>query len=227
MIIALVGTLAFAAVWFTLLRPSTEEAVPAADTGAATQAPASAPGGGTSVTDAPAQAQAAADAADAASAQREAQADATAGDGAAATPGSSSSQSAAGDAGATGATGTDPPVKQVTIDPGVPKSEASILRQLGEGKVVVLLFWNASSADDRAARSAVDEATKGRGADVSVRIINEKRVGEYEAITGGVTVAQTPTTMIIGPERKAVTITGLVDPLEIEQAIGRMAPAKD
>ncbi|MBJ7518735.1 MAG: hypothetical protein JHC84_03465 [Solirubrobacteraceae bacterium] len=225
MIIALAGTLLFAAVWFTLLRPKpADDVVTAPATPAATPATPSADG--SSVTDAPAQAQAAVDATNAASAQAEAQADAATGDTAApAAPATDDTAAGSSSSSATQAAGAETPAREVTTDAGVPAGEAAVLRQLADGKVVVMLFWNASSADDRAARRAVTEATKG-DKDVAVRVVRAENVGSYEAITGGVTVAQTPTTMIIGPERKAVTITGLIDPLEIEQAIARMAPAK-
>lgn len=237
MLIALVGVLAFAAVWFTVLRPkpAAEEGAivtPVSQTPAATQAatPASS---GNGVTDQPAQAQAAVDAATGQAASNQAAAEAAA----TGTPPASSATetpatgatgataSPATDATSSAATATETPGTTVTTDPGVPAGERAVLRQLAEGKVVVMLFWDKSGADDRAARRAVASATKGRK-NVAVRLVGPDKVGSYEAITGGVTIAQTPTTLVIGPERKAVTISGLIDPLEIKQAIGRMTPAK-
>lgn len=239
MLIALVGTLAFASVWFVLVRPK-----PSAD-GAAIQpvpaAPTASSSGSTSLTERPAQAQAAADAA---SKQAEAVGGASAaGTGAAATPsvGSGSANTPAptesaaptGDATAAPAPAPGPTTaasdggaeRPVAFAKGMPAGERTVLRQLAAGKTVVMLFWTPKGDDDRAARRAVREAARGR-TNVAVRLVPAKDVGVYESITGGVTITQTPTTMIIGPERKAVTITGLVDPLEIEQAIDRMAPAK-
>ncbi|UUY02665.1 hypothetical protein LRS13_18520 [Svornostia abyssi] len=234
MLIALVGVLAFAAVWFTVLRPkpAAEEGAivtPVSQTPAATQAatPASS---GNGVTDQPAKAQAAVDAAtgQAASNQAAAEAAATGTPSAAAsteTPATGATATPATDATSSAATATETPATNVTTEPGVPAGERAVLRQLADGKVVVMLFWDKSGADDRAARRAVASATKGRK-NVAVRLVGPDKVGSYEAITGGVTIAQTPTTLVIGPERKAVTISGLIDPLEIKQAIGRMTPAK-
>lgn len=238
MLIALVGVLLFAAVWFTVLRPkdaeTVAEPVPAAADATAAADPAAS--GGTSVTEAPAQAQAAADAASADVAEREAQAAATSDPAAATTdpaagteaPASSGAagtdQAAAGES-ATAATGAAATETTVTTDPDAPAGERAVLRQLADGKVVVMLFWDKAGADDRAARRAVAEATKNRK-NVAVRIVSADKVASYEAITGGVTIAQTPTTLVIGPEQKAVTISGLIDPLEVKQAIARMTPDK-
>ena len=98
-----------------------------------------------------------------------------------------------------------------------------MLRALDAGKVAVLLFWSPSSADDRAAYRAVRDATKGKKK-VKVQVVRASKVGSYESITGGVTFSQSPTTMVISPDHKAVTLAGLIDPLEVEQAIARMRP---
>lgn len=231
MLIALVGVIAFAAVWFTVLRPKSAAddgaiVTPVAQTPAATQAAAPA-SSGNGVTDQPARAQAAVDAAtgQAASNQAAAEAAATGTPSATETPATGATATPATDATSSAATATEAPGTIVTTDPGVPAGERAVLRRLAEGKVVVMLFWDKSGADDRAARRAVASATKGRK-NVAVRLVAPDKVGAYEAITGGVTIAQTPTTLVIGPERKAVTISGLIDPLEITQAIGRMTPAK-
>jgi hypothetical protein len=221
LVIGLVAVVALNVYWWGFGRTQMRDPGAAAIE-SAVPADGAAAGEGTSLTEAPDQARQAANASDAQTAETNAAMDAAAG---APSTGVAPAvvPSTAGAATASGTAGSDTPLR---IDPGAPASEASILRHLEDGKVLVLLFWNASSADDRAARRAVGEATKGRGGDVSVRIINAKRIGDYQAITGGVIVAQTPTTVIIGPERKAVTITGLVDSLEVRQAIGRMASGK-
>lgn len=107
------------------------------------------------------------------------------------------------------------------ISPEAPAGERAVLQALADDKVVVLLFWDSKAADDRQARRAVRSAVAGRK-NVEVATIPASQVGKYEAITGGITVEQTPTTMIIGPSMKAITIGGLVDELEIEQAIAKL-----
>ena len=47
-----------------------------------------------------------------------------------------------------------------------------------------------------------------------------ERVGEYERITRGVTVSQSPTTLVIGPDRRARAIAGLTERTEVAQAVG-------
>lgn len=236
MLIALVGTLAFAAVWFTVLRPSsstTEAPAPAASEPAPTSdaasgaAPSSSEAAtpGVGVTENVTKAQQAAETANGKIAADAAQADAVGGaasaTGQADAPAQAASSAATGSAGpGAGATAT-----KVTIDAQAPAAERAVLEDLAGGKVVVMLFWDRKAADDREARRAVRAATTGRK-NVVVRVVPAKDVGAYESITGGVTVERSPTTLIIGPQRKAVTISGLVDELEIEQAIARMSARK-
>lgn len=242
MLIALVGTLAFAAVWFTVLRPkssTTETAAPAASqpapssdasSGASASAPSSssatpsAPGVG--VTENVSKAQAAADTANGKIAADGAQANAVGSDPSASasqsaapagTSGAGSSSSASADAASAAGAG-----QTIKVDERAPAAERAVIEELAQGKTVVMLFWDRKAADDRAARRAVREATSGRK-NVAVKIVPASKVGEYESITGGVTIERSPTTLIIGPQRKAVTISGLVDELEIRQAITRMS----
>lgn len=231
MLIALVGTLAFAAVWFTVLRPksaTTETSAPAAAqpapssdaaSGAApSSAPASTPGVG--VTKNVEKAEQAADTANGKIAADAAQADAVGG--AAPSTGQADPSAQAASSGSAPAAAGAGAATKVTIDERAPAAERAVLRELADGKVVVMLFWDRKAADDREARRAVRAATSGRK-NVAVRIVPASEVGSYESITGGVTIEQSPTTLVIGPQRKAVTISGLVDELEIEQAIARMS----
>lgn len=238
MIIALLGTVLFAAVWFVVLRPksATEStgAAPAAQTPTPTTPSSSSAsgGGGTSLTYRPAQARSAVESANSQIDANKAQADAAA-NGTAATPGtaapSSSSSAATSSPSSSSSSSTSSPSssaapateKTVVISPEAPAGERAVLQALADDKVVVLLFWDSKAADDRQARRAVRSAVAGRK-NVEVATIPASQVGKYEAITGGITVEQTPTTMIIGPSMKAITIGGLVDELEIEQAIAKL-----
>lgn len=230
MLIALVGTLAFAAVWFTVLRPSssTEEPVPAASEQApssdaasgAAPSPSSDATPGVGVTENVEQAQQAADAANGKIAADAAQAEAV-GEAAPATgQAQAQAQAEASSSGATG--GAEGATAKVTVNAQAPAAERAVLRELASGKVVVMLFWDSKAADDRQARRAVRAATSGRK-DVVVKVVPVQDVGAYESITGGVTIERSPATLVMGPTLKAVTISGIVDELEIEQAIARMS----
>lgn len=97
---------------------------------------------------------------------------------------------------------------------------APLLAALAKGHVAVVLFLDARAADDKAVRAAVHQATKGR-AKVTTRIAPISDVGDYAAITQGVAVAQAPTVLIIGPDKKAQVLTGYVDAASITQAISQ------
>jgi hypothetical protein len=200
--IVLVAVLVLGALWFTVLRPkdaATEPAAPAAP-------------GVTGLSNAVDKAHGAAAASDAANAKLDA---ATGGQDAAA--GASSAPSATS-SGTTSANGTAK-AKASKVD-GVAAGDpsASLVRALGDGKVVVLLFAGNRAVDDRAARRAV-HAVGRRGGAVVVRLAGPREVGKYEAITQGVKVNQFPTVLVIGPDRVAKPITGFTTGGEVDQFV--------
>lgn len=203
MMIVLAATVALAAIWFVALRPkpvsvdktplAPTKAIPAAKQASATSdaanAKIAAASGGT------AQATPAAPTAAAPSATPSATA----------TPGATSS---------TKTSGGSP-----TVSRGETKGERTVLREISQDKVVVMLFWSADSADDVATRGAVRGLDRHHGK-VKVHVIPISRVGDYGSITRGVKIAQSPTTLIIGKKGETRTIVGLSEPKELGQAVG-------
>lgn len=99
-----------------------------------------------------------------------------------------------------------------------PKGQAAVLQAMDAGKVVVLLFFDKAGADDRAARDSVKDLHL-RDGKVFVQVADVKDVGRYDSVTQGVTVTQSPTTLIIAPDGKARVVTGLTDPTEVDQLV--------
>jgi hypothetical protein len=193
MLIALAATILLAAVWLAALRP---KAPAVADTPAA------------AVT-AVAPAKAAAAAADAANAKLAGVAD-----------GPSTAAVTPATAAATPATAAKPAAKAAADAKAAANGrEAAVVRDIRRGKVVVLLFWNAKGADDIAARDAV-RGLRRHGGRVAVHVVPISRVGEYESITPGVTVSQSPTTLVIDRQRRSRAIVGLTERGELSQAVG-------
>jgi hypothetical protein len=81
----------------------------------------------------------------------------------------------------------------------------------------VLLFRN-GSADSAAVAAMVRDV--GRRKTVVARVASIKDVGKYETFTAKTTIAQAPTTMVIGPKRTVKLIVGFTSPGEIGQAVG-------
>lgn len=195
MLIALAATIALAAVWLVALRPKPAEI---ADTPAAP------------VT-AVAKAEAAAATSDAANASVAA---ATGGATAAPAP-----TAPAPTAAAPGGAAAKPAPAPAAAEPkAANKHEAPVVRDIRAGKVVVLLFWNAQGADDIATRGAVRDVNR-HGGKVAVHVVPISRVGRYESITRGVTVSQSPTTLVIDRQRRTHAIVGLTEPGELRQAV--------
>lgn len=190
LLVVLGATVCMAMLWLIALRPG-EPPVDKTPSGPAAL-PAAAQG----------QAQAAVDASVADAAQKEAAA--------AAVDPAAAPATATPAAPATPASAPEPePVAQTK--PGDPSGP--LLAQLGKGKVVVVVF-RGEGADDQAAVRAVRAAKSSRIVTHSASIDD---VGKYEAITAGVQVLSAPTVLVIGPDRKAHTVTGFTDVAEIRQ----------
>ena len=190
MLIALAATIMLAALWLVALRPKSPEV---AETPAAP------------VT-AVAKAKAAAAATAAANAKTAA---ATGGSTGVAAP-TAAAAPATGKAAAPAAPAAD--VKAAN------QREAKVVNDIKAGKVVVMLFWNSKGADDVATRSAVSRLSR-HGGKVAVHVVPISRVGQYESITQGITVGQSPTTLVIDKERRSRAIVGLSERVELSQVV--------
>lgn len=94
----------------------------------------------------------------------------------------------------------------------------SLVRDLADNKVVVMVFKNESSdsgAVVRAARSVAHQV----GRKMRLRVTKIGNVGKYAVFTEKTPIAQAPTTLIIGPKRNARVIVGYTTNGEITQAI--------
>jgi hypothetical protein len=199
MLIALAATIALAAVWLVALRPK----------------PAGVAGTPAAPVTAVAPARDAAAASDAANAKVQ---DATAGD-QAGTPAATVPAPAKAAAPAKVAAPAKPaaPVLKPAIKAATER-EAPVVRDIRRGKVVVMLFWSATGADDLATRGVVRSLSRHHGK-VAVYVIPLSRVGEYESITKGVTISQSPTTLVIDRDRRVRSIVGLTETGELTQAV--------
>ncbi len=121
---------------------------------------------------------------------------------------------AAGSTGPVAARGAAAPAARAPKDASAP-----ILRATAHGKVAVLLFFGPGGSDDAAVRRALVSIDRHRGR-VLARAVPIARVTDYAAITSGVTVAQAPTILVIGPAREARTLVGFVDTRSIDQLVG-------
>jgi hypothetical protein len=116
---------------------------------------------------------------------------------------------------------TPTPKPAVPADPSKP-----LLSALDAKKAVVVLFYNRAGIDDRAVRKAVAATARHHGK-VVVKAVPVSKVGRYEPITRGAEVLQSPTVLVIAPDRKARAIVGFTTKAELDQAIAdALASAK-
>jgi hypothetical protein len=98
---------------------------------------------------------------------------------------------------------------------GVPKS---IVKAIRKDKVLVLLFWNGKSADDKAVHKALAHVDRWDGR-VFVASAPIKKISRYGRIARGVDVEQSPTIVVADPELRAETLVGYVDSKTIDQYV--------
>jgi hypothetical protein len=122
------------------------------------------------------------------------------------------------------ATTAKPPVhvvvhKHASQLPGLAAGDRSrkILTALNHHKVAVVLFWTRGGADDDSVRRAV-AAVAGKP-HVAVFAVSSLDVGKYPAITTGVQITVSPTTLVIGPNHRFQEIVGYTNAPAITQAI--------
>ncbi len=108
-----------------------------------------------------------------------------------------------------------PAVKDPARDSGDPAD--GLLDKLSGDRVVVLLFAGDGS-DDKAAIRAVRKA--GRGAPkIIVRVTSIRNIGKYATITDKLGITEAPSTIIIGSDRVAQVLTGLIDDKVVKQYV--------
>src|SRR5215207_6492818 len=220
--ILLVAVIGLCAAYMLFLRPKPEEAAPVATTpAAATPVPAKDPNAQTSSKPGAA-VQQAVRGADNASARADQAAGGAIGEtetGAA--PGSSTPASTGVNtnpvaaAPATGQTAAPPsPVTKDALK-ALPKDVRKAVR---DRKVLVLLFYNNRSDDDKAVRRELRQVNH-YGKQVFVDAHWIKSVAKYQAITRGADVEQSPTVVVADANLKSETLVGYVDHETINQAV--------
>ena len=108
-----------------------------------------------------------------------------------------------------------PAAKGAAARKGLPRP---VQKAIDDKRVLVLLFWNPKSADDRAVKRAVAKADRWSG-DVFVRTADVKSVSRYGKITRGAAVGQSPTVVVVDRNRKAENLVGYVDTRSVDQAV--------
>ena len=125
-------------------------------------------------------------------------------------------ESAAGTATGSAKSSNGAAAKAIPTDlEGVP---TKVAKAIGQQKVLVLLFWNRDSADDRAVRSALRDVDRWDGR-VHVQAAPIRTISRYGRITRGAEVEQSPSVVVVDPELRAETLVGFVDTATIDQAV--------
>jgi hypothetical protein len=95
---------------------------------------------------------------------------------------------------------------------------APVRKAIRKDKVLVVLFWNEKSPDDRAVRKSLRDFPT-RDGRVFVHTAPLTRISRYGRIARGVSVEQSPTVVVADRELQAETLVGYVDRTTINQAV--------
>jgi hypothetical protein len=102
---------------------------------------------------------------------------------------------------------------------GAPAMQATVAAELGQHKVVLLLFWNPSSSSDAAVHRQVQIVAHKLGRSVAVHTSAASQVGSYGSITRDIQIYQTPTLLVVNPQGQVTTVTGYTEAYALEQTI--------
>ncbi len=94
-----------------------------------------------------------------------------------------------------------------------------VTRALASHRVLALLFYNPGGADDRAVKQEL-VAVPTHGHKVLKLAVPLNELTRYTVVTNQVPVNQSPTLVVIDPRGHAMTIVGFTDRFEIEQRVG-------
>jgi hypothetical protein len=101
----------------------------------------------------------------------------------------------------------------------VPSMQVTVEKELKQGKIVAILFWNPKALVDVAVHRELQAVGHSLGGKIAVHDARANQVGSFGSITQAVQVYQTPTMLIVNKRGQTTTLTGLTDVFSIEQAI--------
>ena len=109
---------------------------------------------------------------------------------------------------------------------GVPAMQAKVERQLQQGKVVAILFWNPKGSVDATVQREVHAASRNLDGALAVDVARAGEVGSFGSFTHAVQVDSTPTILIVNTKGVTSSVSGLTDAFAIEQAVKEVKRAR-
>jgi hypothetical protein len=106
-----------------------------------------------------------------------------------------------------------------------PAQQVAVEKQLKQGKVVLVLFWNPKGSDDVAVHKELQAVEKQQGGKIAVHYALANQAGSFGSITKAIQVYQTPTILLVNEKGLTTTLTGFTDAFSIEQTIGEAREA--
>jgi hypothetical protein len=108
----------------------------------------------------------------------------------------------------------------------LPAMQLNVERQLKQGKVVAILFWNPKGSVDAVVHRELQAAGRASGGKLAVHVASSGQVGDFGTFTRAVQVYSTPTVLLVNSKGVASTVTGLTDAFSIAQAVKEVKLAR-
>jgi hypothetical protein len=102
--------------------------------------------------------------------------------------------------------------------PAKAASIKTVVNAIDAHKVVALLFYNPSAADDQAVKQELSKISTDHGK-VARFSIPVSDLSQFQSVTSKVPVTSTPTLLVIDKQGATTTLNGFVDPLAISQTV--------
>jgi hypothetical protein len=117
------------------------------------------------------------------------------------------------------------PKPAVTHAASTSQRVALVKGALVDHKVLAVLFFNPAASDDQAVKRELAHLPVHGGKVVKLAVpLNE--LAQYPVITNQVQVTESPTLVLIDPQRQADMLTGFVDQLELNQRVADAIASK-
>ncbi|HEV7528246.1 MAG TPA: hypothetical protein VGO29_05075 [Solirubrobacteraceae bacterium] len=121
---------------------------------------------------------------------------------------------------------TTAPSARTHAKSSAPAMQLNVERQLKQGKVVAILFWNSKGAVDAVVRRELQAAGRTSAGKLAVHVASSGQVGDFGTFTRAVQVYSTPTVLLVNSKGVASTVTGLTDAFSIAQAVKEVKLAR-
>ena len=100
-----------------------------------------------------------------------------------------------------------------------PAMQVTVERELAQGRLVAILFWNPIAPVDQQAHQELQAARQQLGGKVVLHVARTSQLASFGSLLRAAPVNETPTILLVNKRGQTRSVTGFTDVYSIEQAI--------